>query len=59
MTKMPGEPVPAPGGPAGIEENISVNRMLQDQEDEEYCLCLGSLYLVGEIRQMLEEIEEI
>ena len=37
----------------------AVNRMLQDQEDEEYCLCLGSLYLVGEIRQMLEEIEEI
>ena len=35
----------------------AVNQMLLDQKDDEYCLCLGSLYLVGEIRQMLEEIK--
>lgn len=34
----------------------AVNRMLADQKNDEYCLCLGSLYLVGEIRQMFEEI---
>ncbi len=32
----------------------ALEAMLQDRSDEEYCLCLGSLYLVGEIRKILE-----
>ena len=32
----------------------AVERMLHDQKNEEYCICLGSLYLVGEIREILE-----